>query len=62
MIKIEIETGNDVFQESFEGEIEAVLGRIRKALVNNLPLEDGDRFKVMDSNGNSVGFVEWIED
>jgi hypothetical protein len=62
MIRVEIQTENDAFKENFENEVQAVFLRIVSRLVNNLPLENGDKFKVVDSNGNSVGFVEWIED
>ena len=62
MIRIEIETGNAAFADDFEHEVELVLGRAYNKIVHNLPLENGDKLKIMDSNGNSVGFVEWIED
>ena len=57
MLRIEIDTGNDAFAADIGPEAK----RILKA-IDWRRLDQFGRIKLMDANGNSVGFAEYVED
>ncbi len=66
-IRIEFDTDNDAFVDDFDNECRRVLSRARfriqvQALSYEnepLPKEPSSRAELCDSNGNTIGFVEY---
>lgn len=54
-LRIEIETDNDAFRRGWRSEVR----RILRTEIAKLP-DPGDRIKLRDVNGNTVGFAEMV--